>query len=86
MTYGFPSSRGMRRWVQVNSFSARLAIGQHKAIVFLADVLPAQRQDFVSARPCKCEHANGSNCPRRGTLIALRLAQSVTESRQLSLA
>ena len=54
--------------------------------MFLADVLPLQREDFISPRPCKRKKANCSDYPRRASLVLLRLAQGVTEPRQLRLA
>ena len=64
--------------IQVNSLPARLAVGKKQAFVFLADVLPAQRQDFIAPRSRKCEQANRSDDPRGAAFVLLRLAQSVT--------
>ena len=47
--------------------------------MFLADVFPLQRQDFVSPRPCKREKANCSDYPRGAALVLLGLAQGVTK-------
>ena len=46
--------------------------------MFLADVLPSQREDFVEPRTRKHEQANRSDYPRGTALVLLRLAQGVT--------
>ena len=56
--------------IQVNGLPACLAVGKKEAFVFLADVLPAQREDFISPRSGKCEQANRSDYPR-GTALVL---------------
>ena len=43
------------RCIQVDSLPACLAVGKKQAFVFFADVLPAQREDFVSPCSGECE-------------------------------
>jgi hypothetical protein len=50
-------------------------IGKHKAIVFLANVLPSQCQDFVEPRAREGEQANRRDHPRRAALIVVSLSQ-----------
>ena len=64
--------------IQVNSLPACLAVGKKQAFVFLADVLPAQREDFIEPRSRKGEQANRSDYPRGAALVLLSLAQGVT--------
>jgi hypothetical protein len=67
------------RWrIQVDSLASRFAIGKRETFMFLTDVLPSQRQDFVAPRSCKREQADCSDDPRRTTFVLFRLAQSVT--------
>src|SRR5262245_47936148 len=54
--------------------------------MLFVDVLPSQRHDLTEARPSEGEETDGGNCPRRCTLIAFCLAQSITQSRKLCLA
>ena len=64
--------------IQVDSLPPCLAVGKQQAFMFLADVLPSQREDFVSPRSRKCEQANRSDYPRGTALVFLSLAQGVT--------
>ena len=43
--------QGERGCVQVDGLPSRLAVGKQQAFVFLANVLPAQCQDFVPTCP-----------------------------------
>ena len=54
--------------------------------MLLADVLPSQRENFVSSSTCKCEQANRSDYPRRAAFVLLSLTQGITQAAKLGLA
>ena len=54
--------------------------------MFLADVLPSHREDFVSPSTRECEQANCSYHPWRAALLLLGLAQGITQAAKLGLA